>query len=307
MSALRAELERYLQLRHSLGHKLKLAGWMLRSFVSFMEARGAESITTELALAWATLPAQASTAWWSQRLSAVRGLARHLSAIDPATEVPPPRVIVAAHPRAIPYPYSENDIVSIAHAARRLAPTLRGVNYSTLFALLATTGMRVGEALALDDTDVALSGAVIHVRHAKFGKARDIPIHSSTVAALAEYRARRDQLAPAWPGSFFVSQEGRRLCYSSAQAAFAASVRAVDLRPISARCRPRLHDLRHRFATEAVASLYRQGLDPLRQLPSLSTYLGHVDPAATYRYLTASPQLMTEAAHRLSAFLGDLP
>jgi len=307
VSALRAELERYLALRNSLGHKLKLASWMLGSFVSFMEERGAETITTELALTWATLPANTSTAWWSQRLSAARGFARHLSAIDPATEVPPGRLIVAAHPRATPFPLSEDDIVRIAEAASRLSPALRGLNYSTLFPLLAVTGMRVGEALALDEDDVVLSEGLIHVRDAKFGKARDIPVHSSTVAALADYRARRDELAPAAPGSFFVSHEGHRLSYASAQMAFAESVRAVGLRPISPRCRPRLHDLRRRFATEAVASLYREGLDPVRLLPSLSTYLGHVDPAATYCYIAASPGLMTEASDRLSAFLGDLP
>jgi integrase/recombinase XerD len=307
VSPLRAELERYLQLRNSLGHKLKLEGFMLRSFVSFMEQRSASTITIELALAWAMLPAEASAAWRSQRLSAVRGFARHLRAIDPATEVPPPRLIVAARPRFVLYPLSEEHIVRITEAAGRLSPTLRGVNYATLFPLLAVTGMRVGEGLALDDGDVVFSEGLIHIRDAKFGKARDIPVHESTVAALDIYRIRRNELAPALPGSFFVSHEGRRLSYGRAQAAFAESVGAVGLGPIATRRRPGLHDLRRRFATEAVATLYKEGLDPVRYLPRLSTYLGHVDPAATYRYIAASPELMSVASDRLSAFLGELP
>ncbi len=307
MSALSAELGRYLALRNSLGHKLKLAGFMLRSFVSFMDARQEATVTTELALEWATGPADASTAWWAQRLSAVRCFARYLSAIEPGTEVPPRQLLVAGHPRVVPYRFSEEDIVGIAKAARQLRPLLRGVNYETLFQLLATTGMRVGEALALDDRDVVAQEALIHVRDAKFGKSREIPVHASTIEALGRYRVRRDELAPALPGSFFVSHEGRRLSYRSAQSAFSTAVRAVGLRPVTPRCRPRLHDLRRRFATEAVATLYQQGLDPVRSLPRLSTYLGHVDPAATYRYIEASPELMSEAARRLEQWLGELP
>jgi integrase/recombinase XerD len=307
VSALAGELERYLELRRSLGHKLKLASWMLRSFVSFMDEHGDEAITTEVALAWATLPSNASSAWWAQRLSAVRGFARHLSAIDARTEVPPARLVVGGAPRAAPYRFSEEDIVTVVVAAERLSPRLRGANYATLFSLLAVTGMRVGEALALCDRDVVVEEALIHVRHAKFGKSRDIPVHQSTAEALSRYRAVRDALAPALPGSFFVSQEGRRLSYSGARTAFSASVRAVGLRPITPSCRPRLHDLRRRFATESVTALYRQGLDPQRSLARLSTYLGHVDPKATYRYISASPELMERASDRLVSFLGDLP
>jgi integrase/recombinase XerD len=309
MSALRAELTRYLELRRSLGHKLVLSSWMLSTFVTFMEEQSATRITTELALAWACSPAQTSTAWWAQRLSVVRCFARYLAAIDPATEVPPARMIAwdTGDRRVVPYPYTDADVIALARAASRLSPELRGANYETVFSLLATTGMRIGEAIALDESDVVLGRGLLHVRNAKFGKSRDIPLHESTVDALGDYRRRRDALAPSLPGSFFVSHKGVRLSYSSARSAFAECAVAVGLGPISKRCRPRLHDLRHRFARQALADLYARGADVEPLLPVLSSFLGHVEPDATYWYLRACPELFGPAAERLESWLGELP
>lgn len=301
MSRLREALDDYLTVRRALGFKLKLAGWVLGTFVAYAEGVGAETITTDLAVAWATLPARRSLVWWNYRLGAVRGFAKYLQLLDPGTEVPPADLLRVPRPRAVPYCYSEADIARLMEAAGALVPAFRGATYQTLIGLLATTGMRPGEAIRLGCEDIDWSSALLTIRFTKFGKSREIPVHTSTVAALQRYDHERGRSCsqPHASPSFFVSIRGTRLLGPNVDRTFHALVHQARLGPRSPRCRPRLHDLRHTFAIHTLLGWYREGLDVQAMLPRLSTYLGHVNPANTYWYLSAEPALLALAARRL--------
>jgi integrase/recombinase XerD len=300
MSGLRAELANYLAVRRALGFKLRRAGLLLADFVGYLEANGTDTITTENAFAWASLPVNASSDWWGYRLSVVRAFARHLHAIDPVHDVPPTGLLPAKTHRATPYLYSDANIAALMAAARQLRSPLRAATFQTLVGLLAVTGLRIGEALRLDRDDVELTFGVLRIRQTKFGKSREVPLHPSTVEALAAYALRRDQLCPRpREQAFFVSTAGTRLLYCNAHLAWLDLVRRARLGPRSATCRPRPHDLRHSFAVRTLLGWYRDGADVAACMPLLSTYLGHVHPGNTYWYLSAAPELLTLVAARL--------
>lgn len=300
MSELRTALKNYLTIRRAMGFKLERAGRLLADFVGYLENTGTDTITTEAALAWATMPAKGASSWWGQRLSVVRGFARHLHAIDPVHEVPPTDLVPARSHRATPFLYSDADIAALMAAARGLRSPLRAVTFETLVGLLAVTGLRIGEALRLDRDDVDLLEGVLLIRNSKFGKSREVPLHATTVEALDDYAHRRDRLCPrpAAP-AFFVSTAGTRLLYCNAHSAWLDLVRRAGLKRRSASCRPRPHDLRHSFAVRTLLGWYRDGLDVQARMPALSTYLGHVHPANTYWYLSAAPELLSLVATRL--------
>jgi len=300
MSGLRAELANYLAVRRALGFKLGRAGLLLADFVGYLEANGTDTITTENAFAWASLPVNASSDWWGYRLSVVRAFARHLHAIDPVHDVPPTGLLPAKTHRATPYLYSDANIAALMAAARQLRSPLRAATFETLVGLLAVTGLRIGEALRLDRDDIDLAGGVLRIRQTKFGKSREVPLHPSTVEALAAYALRRDELCPRpREQAFFVSTAGTRLLYCNAHLAWLDLVRRARLGPRSATCRPRPHDLRHSFAVRTLLGWYRDGADVAACMPLLSTYLGHVHPGNTYWYLSAAPELLTLVAARL--------
>jgi integrase/recombinase XerD len=305
---LRTRVEEYLTLRRSLGFKLRRDGLILAQFVDYCKAAGISTITTEVALAWAKLPGGDSPSWWAWRLSIVRVFARHLQAIDPGTEVPPMGLFPAAKQRIIPYPYSEADIVKLMEAACHLRYPLHAATYRTLIGLLAATGMRVGEAISLDRGDVCFETGLLVIRNGKYAKSRELPLHASSLAALQAYARRRDELCsqPKSP-SFFVSVAGTRLAYARVQPVFARLCRQVGLVARSQRCRPRIHDLRHRFAITALLGWYRRGADVEAMLPLLSTYMGHTEPKWTYWYLSATPELLALVSERVEVVLGDLP
>lgn len=300
MSALAQLTEDYLETRRALGYKLIGQGRILAAFVRYLDERGATRITIESALDFATQPADADPIWWRHRLSAVRGLAVYVQAIDPTTEVPPTRLLGGVSPRAVPYLYEENEIVGLLAAASVQQPTLRAATYETLIGLLAVTGMRVGEAIALNRDHVDLDSGLLTIAHPKFDRSRIVPLCPSTTAALARYAARRDELRPSCTEpSFFVSIRGTRLIYGCIQRSFSQLVQQVGLEPRSERCRPRLHDFRHRFAVETLLGWYRSGADVTANMPLLSTFLGHAKPANTFWYLSATPELFSIVADRL--------
>ena len=305
MSALRRDLDDYLVIRRALGFKLERAGLLLADFVAHLEANETDTITTDAALAWATRPPTGASTWWAQRLSVVRAFARHLHAIDPTHEVPPPGLLPGRSHRATPYLYSDRDIAALMAAARGLRSPLRAATFETLVGLLAVTGLRIGEALRLDRDDVDLVDGVLVIRLSKFGKSREIPLHPSTVDALAAYTRERDRLCrrPA-DRAFFVSTAGTRLLYCNAHLAWLDLVRRAGLQPRSATCRPRPHDLRHSFAVRTLLGWYPDGADVHARMPLLSTYLGHVHPGNTYWYLSAAPELLTLVVARLDATIG---
>lgn len=307
MSALRDSLTKYVAVRRALGTQLRVPAMALNHFVEFLEGEGTEVITTQLALRWARKPEHAQRATWAARLSMVRRFAAWLSAFDPRTEVPPRRILEARHQRNTPHIFSEQEIERLmAEAARLPSPTgLRALSYVTLIGLLASTGLRPGEALALDTPDVDLQNGVLAIRQTKFGKSRFVPVEDSTRVALAHYAEQRDRLCPLRPTSaFLVSECGGRLQGATARRAFGRMCCAISLRAAAGPRRigrgPRLQDLRHSFATTRLVEWYRAGMDVERELPKLSTYLGHVQVAHTYWYIQAVPELLQLAAERLS-------
>jgi len=289
MTTLRQALQEYLAVRRSLGFQLREAGKALHEFVAFLAQHRAAYITQALALAWAQQPE--SLVQRVHRVSFVRGFARYRSATDPRTEVPPPGLLPYRPRRARPYLYSAVEIRHLLRAALQLPVRserlrLRPWVYYCLFGLLSVAGLRLGEARNLRLADVDLAAGVLTIRGAKFGKTRLVPLHASTGTVLAAYLARRERQ---WAGRvvsdyLFVSSRGGR---------------QIGLRGATASHGPRLHDLRHRFATNTLVRWYRAGQDPVRRLPILSAYLGHVHVADTQWYLEASPALLRAAMRRL--------
>ncbi len=302
MNTLRNLLEDYLGVRRALGFKLYNVGLNLQQFVRFIESESASVITTELVLRWATQPPHAHPAYWASRFGMVRGFALYVSATDPRTEIPPQGLLPYRYRRKPPYIYSEEEITRLIQAAQQLPSTigLRPHTYSTLFGLLAVTGMRISEPLGLDRDDVDLTHGALTIRQTKFGKSRWLPIHPSTQQALADYACLRDRLCrkPKCPG-YFISEQGTRLTQWAARWTFVRLSHQIGLRGPQDRHGPRLHDLRHRFAVRTLLTWYRTGVNVEQHLPELSTYLGHAHVTDTYWYLTATPELLALAAQRL--------
>lgn len=311
MTTLRAAVQEYLTLRRSLGFKLHEAGTGLLEFVTFMEQHRATYITRQLALTWAQQPSTVQPAQWARRLSFVRGFARHRSATDPRTEVPPDGLLPYRPKRARPYLYSDDEIRSLLRAALTLPGRggLRPWTYHCLFGLLSVAGLRIGEACHLELQDLDLRGAVLTIRGAKFGKSRLVPLHASTCHVLADYLARRERHWARRPVSsyVFVSSWGNRLDGGEIHRTFYALSRQIGLRGPSESHGPRLHDLRHRFAVTTLWRWYRAGEDVERRLPILSAYLGHVHVSDTFWYFSAWPELMQEAMRRLERRWGRRP
>lgn len=298
MTALRRALAAYLRTRRALGFKLKRDGELLPQFVAYLDERGASFVTTAAAIAWAAQPRDAAPAWWTKRLAVVRGFAKYLQTIEPRTELPSLDHLPHKRVRAAPYVYSAADITALLSATNTLRSALRATTYKTLLGLVAVTGMRVGEALALDERDVDRRRAVLVIRKTKFDKSREVPLHASTVEVLDRYRRDRDRLAPRRSStSFFISTVGKRLIYNNVHETFLRLLYAAGLG--QRRPRPTIHDLRHTFAIQTVLDWYRDDVDVEARLPLLSTYLGHVGPSSTYWYLTAVPELLEVATVRL--------
>jgi integrase/recombinase XerD len=245
-SPLRDALGDYLSLRRALGFRLASTGRLLGQFVGYLEARDMDTVTTGHALAWATLPAGASAHWQAIRLSAVRGFAAYLHSIDPSTEVIPAGQFRPGVCRATPYLYSDAEIGALIQAAAALQPRLRAATYQALISLLAVSGIRIGEAIGLDDADFDAGRELLVVRHAKYGKHRLVPLHPSAVRALVRYAELRRQAHPS-PASpaLFLSTAGTRLWHSNIGLTFTRLAGQAGLTRRSASCRPRVHDLRH--------------------------------------------------------------
>jgi integrase/recombinase XerD len=300
MTDFAAAAREYLALRRALGFKLVQPGRMLASFTSYLHEQGAERITARIALQWAVLPADASRWWWQQRLSVARGFARYLQAFDPATEIPPPGLICSPAPRVSPRAFSDAEVAALMAAAGQLAHPLRAATYQALIGLVAVTGCRVGEAIALDDGDVDPDERVIVIRNAKFGKHRQLVIHPTTAAALAGYaQARQEHCPRPCSTAFFVSTRGTRLHYPNVGALFRELAAQAGLEADRDGRFPTFHSLRHSFAMTTLAGWHEAGIDAEPLLPVLSAWLGHAGPAGSYWYLSATPGLLGQAARRL--------
>jgi integrase/recombinase XerD len=308
MSALRGAITSYLALRRSLGHKLDYYENYLADFVQFTEGMGDTFITAKAILKWAYREDGTAAKTRAWRLRVVCGFAQYMSAFEPRTENPPKALVRLPTRRFMPFIYSDENVISLMRSAmtmkgrRRLTPS----TYSTMIGLLAATGMRLGEALALNRDDVRYQEGLLLIRKSKFGKSRNIPVQQTTMAALEAYAEKRDSSVPRPRSpSFFISRSGTRLFAQNVDEVFARLLRRVGL-PYQPGHRPRIHDLRHTFAVRTLKGWIEAGVDVQARLPHLSTYLGHVAPAATYWYLTAIPELMVAAASRFEKHIGGL-
>ena len=306
MSRLCQELDRYLTIRRSLGYDLGTTARVLRRFIAFAESQGVEHLSTDLFLRWQENFGLAGRQTWAARLGIVRLFAQWLHGLDPAHEAPPRGLIPHRVRRSRPYIYSDAEIANIVVAAAELPSVygLRGMTYSTLFGLIATTGLRISEALALDAGDIDLVTGVLTIRRGKLGKTRLVPADRSVLERLQAYANERDRLLGFAPQPFFVNDQGARVGDCSARYNFAIVSQRLGLRSPQRYGRhgrgPRIHDLRHSFAARTMIGWYRSGQDPAREMIKLTTYLGHTKPESTYWYIEAVPELLELAAQRVT-------
>jgi integrase/recombinase XerD len=301
MTVLGQHLDDYLQLRGSLGHKLADAHRLLPRFVTYLEDHNMAFVTIEGALAWSLEPkAPAGSVVAAHRMTAARGFARYLSGIDARTEVPPPGTIRCPRRWRQPFIYTDEDILALMDAATVLiVQPLRAATYQTLIGLLATAGLRVGEALRLDRNDLDLTEGLLRIRESKFGKSRLVPLDPSTVEALERYDHIRLKLLPE-PSTegLFVSLRGTRVIYETVWPTHRKLCEHAKIGAGSTIV-PRIHDHRHTFAVKTLLDWYAQGVDVQARIGWLSTYLGHREPRYTYHYLSAAPDLLAHAAQLL--------
>lgn len=299
-TTIRRRVEDYLAMRRALGFALVQDGRLLLDFADRLDADGMDTVTVAAALDWAT-GSPASAEQHGRRLGIVRVFARHLHALDPSCQIPPMGLLPTRRRRPAPFIYSDADIAALVHAAGTIAAPLPSATMKALISLIASTGLRVGEALGLDRGDVDLDAGMLTVT-GKAGKTRLVPIHETTVAMLAEFADCRDRLCRlVRADSFFLTTGGRRPLQRGVQDVFARLLAHAEIDTPPGRRRPRIHDLRHSFAVNTLTDWQREGIDIATHLPVLSTYLGHSGPEATYWYLQATDELLGLAANRLQA------
>lgn len=313
-TTLQALVERYLDERHRLGFSARTQAYALRSFARHVHAVGhVGPITVEVMADWAHSDSRASSdpRTWARRLKLLRSFMRWLLQFEPRCEVPDDAIFGRLPERQAPHIYTEQEIIDLLAAAWQLGPppSLRGIVYETLFGLLASTGMRISEALALTNTDVDLKHGMLAIHLTKFGKSRQVPLHPSTVEALRRYRGRRDLagISAQDEAPFFVGTRGRRrgmpLGERQVHRVFIELRERLGWRNRGAHHAPRIHDLRHTFVVRRIVLWQAQGVDVDQAMLSLSTYVGHAMVTNTYWYLSAVPELMALAAGRFETFM----
>ena len=301
MKSLQKHLQDYLTMRRRLGFKLRGSNYLLRQFVRFAKEHGTARITTPLAVQWATQRPESEPVTIAARYRTLRLFALYLNTLNSQNEVPPAGLLPYRKDRKSPYIYTDQEVVRLVDAAKTLPSPkgLRGPTLSTLIGLLAATGMRIGEAIALDRNSVDLNHAMLTIHQAKGYRTRLIPLHKSTCTMLLRYERLRNRLCPRPSSqSFFVSEQGTQLNDNRVREWFATVSRHIGLRKANANRGPRLHDLRHRFTVQTLLRWYRTDVDVDVHMPELSTYLGHLHVSGTYWYLSAVPELLQLATRR---------
>lgn len=304
MSTLGQNVADYLAMRRTMGFKAEGLSKLLASFVAFCKAREVEHVRTDLALEWATstIKVPVNDALFARRMDAVRIFARYQHALDPATQIPPEGVCNRRYQPREPNVFSSAQIDALLSATRIVSPQFRALTWQTLIGLLAVTGMRPGEACRLAVDDIDLADGTVQVLNTKFGKSRLVFLHPSTTEALSHYlqvRQARAATSRTHCPAVFLNERRGTLDPNTLGRTFTKIAAAADITTMPGHRPPRLHDLRHTFAVTTLLDWYHDGRDVQARLPLLSTWLGHVDPASTYWYLHAVPELLAHAAHRL--------
>lgn len=315
-TSLQALVERYLLERRRLGFALRSPAYALRSFARHIHAIGHRGpLTVELMADWARCDSHGSSdpRTWARRLKQLHPFTRWLQQFEPRTELPDDAIFGPMSERLAPHIYSEQEIVDLLAAARRLgpAPGLRGAVFEALFGLIACTGLRISEALALRNADVDLKHGMLTVLETKFTKSRQVPMHRSAVEALRRYRSMRDLLSESAQeeAPFFIGTRGRRrglpLSDRQVHRVFADLRAQLAWRNRGAHHAPRIHDIRHSFIVRRIVRWQAQEVDIDQAMLSLSTYVGHAKVTNTYWYLSAVPELMSLAAERFESFISQ--
>ncbi|MDX0411643.1 tyrosine-type recombinase/integrase [Sinorhizobium medicae] len=305
--SLLAEQDRYLSIRRRLGADLSTDERILRRFAAFVDNDGAEYIDTRLIMRWLESLPSASAGTRGARFRVARQFAAWLHGTDPRHEVPPQGLVPGHVQRVHPHIYSDAEIIAIIEHARSLPSVygMRGLTCSTLFGLIAVTGLRINEALRLDQTDLDIETGVLRVRFGKLGKERLLPLDPTVAQKLESYGRERDRLLERRSEALFVACKGHRLGDCGARYNFALVCQQIGLRPRQDYKRhgrgPRIHDLRHTFAVRTMLNWYRSGHDVGREMIKLTTWLGHASPTDTYWYLEAVPELLELAAARITS------
>jgi integrase len=293
-----------------MGFELKIEGQQLARFALFADKVGHQGPPTiKLAVLWACASHRPKPITAARRIEVLRPFTRYCQQVDPETEIPPRSLFGPAHRRLTPHIFTDTEIDALLTACADLHPpgSLRGASCATIFGLIASTGLRISEATALTRSDVDFKRGLLHIRHAKFGKSRWVPMHPTTTSALHHYAQRRDRdpLAAATE-AFFVFDYGRRASTRGLQYAFQLLRQRLKWRSRGGHPAPRIHDIRHSFVCHRLERWYAQDLDIDRNILALSTYLGHAKVTDTYWYVTATPELLALAARRLEHLPGDI-
>lgn len=310
--SLQQRIDDYLAERRRLGFELRSRDTLLAGFARYVVSRHHRGpLTADLMVDWARQDKwhRATPSTWAARLARVRHFARYLKQFEPDTEVPEELAFGPEPGRVAPHIFHEDEIVELLAAARRLGPhgSIRPATYETLFGLMASTGLRVSEAIHLRDIDVDLKHGMLTIRQTKFAKSRQLPMHPSTVAALARYRQQRARHISARADmTFLISSRGRRLGQPlgdrQAHRVFNALGDSLGWVNRGAHATPRLHELRHTFAVRRMMLWHADGTDIDQMMLALSTYMGHAEIFYTYWYLTAVPELMALAGGKFERF-----
>lgn len=307
MKSLESSVEEYVKIRKSVGYKLERAEYDLKKFIAFLAEQGVDHITTLLALQWAHLPKNVRSTYWAQRLTIVRLFARYRLGEDPRTEIPPAKLLAQRPCRATPHIYSNEEIRRIMQACKLQGSRgLRHNTYSTFFGLMAVTGCRISELIALDRNDFDEKLGLVKIYNSKCAKSRLLPLHSTTLHHLKEYGKIRDKFHPKRKtNAFFVQDRGARITKWSVRGAFIRASKEIGLRASTDSHGPRVHDMRHSFAVKTILRWYREGTNVNQKIAYLSAYLGHKKPSDTYYYLTGVPELLANASARLENQIGE--
>ncbi|MFC2173062.1 tyrosine-type recombinase/integrase [Acidobacteriota bacterium] len=293
-------VDSYLAVRRAAGFDLKVPEYLLRSFARFASIRGQTHVSAQTVIEWASEAPSLSQR--DHRLNTVRRFAHRVHVEDSRHEVPPKGVFAYRKKRRMPFILSNEHVNRLLQAATQLGPqdSLRPHTYSTLFALLVITGLRISEALALVFDDITADGLVI--RNTKFQKNRLVPLHETAQAGLDSYLCRRRCFATC-DDHIFITVRGKVLDRSSVQWTFRRILKAIGLDPARDGRRPRIHDLRHTYACRALEAC-PEGRDNVgRHMRALSTYMGHSKIDDTFWYLESTPHLMQDIAKTCESFL----